>query len=42
MKHQQKYDANGHKTDKRKGCCSIHNESQNHSYEDGLDHSSGN
>lgn len=52
MEHQHKYDANGkqicctleekihHKTDKKTGCCSTDNELENHSDDDGHDHSS--
>jgi Cd2+/Zn2+-exporting ATPase len=50
MKHQHKYDANGKqlcctleekinsKTNKQSGCCSTHNEPENHSDDDGHDH----
>ncbi|PWA05004.1 heavy metal translocating P-type ATPase [Flavobacterium psychrotolerans] len=51
MKHQHKYDANGKqlcctleekinsKTNNQTGCCSTHNEPENHSDDDGHDHS---
>lgn len=53
-KHQHKYDANGKqlcctleekinsKTDKQTGCCSTHNEPENHSDDDGHEHSETN
>jgi Cd2+/Zn2+-exporting ATPase len=54
MKHEHKYDANGkqlcctleekinNKTNKQSGCCSTHNESENHSDDDGHNHAGGN